>query len=406
MFTHQFFDLLLNLTDEWQVQNVESDIKKQEIFIDISYVGVKAECPITAELYSLYDHAPKRKWRHLDTMQYKTYITCRLPRVKNKNGKVSTVVPPWASKHERHTYLFEHAIIDLLQATKNQTKTAQIMRCGFDVVNRVLYISTARGLSRRNLSELTFDHISIDEKSFKNGHSYVTVLSHPSSGCILNIEEGRTKESTRNILDKTLTIEQQQNIQTISMDMWKAYLTVCKEKLTNAQIVHDRFHLVKYLNKCIDQVRKREVKNNEELRNSRYAMLKNQANLTEKQRLKFEAIRAGNYKVSKAWEVRENFTAMFNKETKKENGFILFRRWVQDSLHKQIKEVDKVVKMFERHMAGVVNAMISSFSNAMAERLNGKIQEIKTIAKGYRTFENFKSAILFFHGGLDLYPLK
>jgi transposase len=48
--------------------------------------------------------------------------------------------------------------------------------------------------------------------------------------------------------------------------------------------------------------------------------------------------------------------------------------------------------------------LIMNLSNAMAERLNGKIQELKTVGKGYRTFANFRSAILFFHGGLDLYP--
>jgi transposase len=46
-----------------------------------------------------------------------------------------------------------------------------------------------------------------------------------------------------------------------------------------------------------------------------------------------------------------------------------------------------------------------NLSNAMAERLNGKIQEFKTAGRGYRTFANYRSAILFFHGGLDLYPL-
>ena len=55
-------------------------------------------------------------------------------------------------------------------------------------------------------------------------------------------------------------------------------------------------------------------------------------------------------------------------------------------------------------MNGIVNAMTFNKSNAMAERLNGKIQEIKLSAKGYRTFENFRAAILFFHGKLNLYP--
>lgn len=62
--------------------------------------------------------------------------------------------------------------------------------------------------------------------------------------------------------------------------------------------------------------------------------------------------------------------------------------------------------MFIDHLSGVVNALITNLTNAMAERLNGKIQELKTAGRGYRTFEKFRSVILFFHGGLNLYPLK
>lgn len=40
------------------------------------------------------------------------------------------------------------------------------------------------------------------------------------------------------------------------------------------------------------------------------------------------------------------------------------------------------------------------------EQLKDEIEKIKTIAKGYRTFANFRIAILFFHGGLNLYPHK
>jgi len=40
----------------------------------------------------------------------------------------------------------------------------------------------------------------------------------------------------------------------------------------------------------------------------------------------------------------------------------------------------------------------------MSRENYGKIKEIKTIGRGYRRFENFRIAILFFCGGLDLYP--
>ncbi|MFB6305626.1 MAG: transposase [Flavobacteriales bacterium] len=80
--------------------------------------------------------------------------------------------------------------------------------------------------------------------------------------------------------------------------------------------------------------------------------------------------------------------------------------WIKSSLDKGIKEISKVVKMFDEHLSGVVNAIITSFNNAVAERLNGKLQEIKIVGRGYRRFENFRNAVLFFHSGLDLYPLN
>lgn len=408
MFTENLFTKLLQLEDGWIVESVDTDFSDKEIYIQIACLLDQIEDEQTGEICKVYDHAPVRSWRHLDTMQYKTFIKCQLPRIITSSGKVKTVQPNWASGYERHTLLFEHAVIDLLKASKNQTKTAQLMRCGFNVVNRIMHLSTERGMNRRNYSQVNFEHLSIDEKSFKKGHHYITVLSHPASGCVLDVEEGRTKESCKKLFNKSLTTEQLGKVEAISMDIrhgaqvWKAFMQTAQELLPNASIVHDRFHLVKYLNDAIDKVRRREVKHQQELKNSRYTLLKNPENLTEKQRIQFEAISNANYEVSKAWQVRENFKDLFSSG--KLLAWSLFNRWTADAIRRGIKEIDKVVEMFNNHVSGVVNALLNNLTNAMAERLNGKIQELKTVGRGYRTFTNFRSAILFFHGGLDLYP--
>lgn len=67
-----------------------------------------------------------------------------------------------------------------------------------------------------------------------------------------------------------------------------------------------------------------------------------------------------------------------------------------------IKEIDKVVDEFKKHLNGIINATVDTFTNAMAERLKGKIQEVKSCGRGYKRFENFRSAILIFHGGFHL----
>ena len=402
-FSEQFFDLLLDLDANWRVTTVRSNYKDREVFIDIEHVGKQACCPKTFDLCGVYDLAPKRKWRHLDILDYKTYLVCRLPRVNNKQGKVITVKPPWGGSGVSFSSQFEEKVIDLLQATKNQTKTALLINCSFSMVNRIMHNSVERGMERRP-EELEFTNLSIDEKSFKRNHHYVTVLSTLLSGVVIDVCENRTKQACSKLLSEVLK-DKADNVQTVSVDMWKAYLESISDVLPNAKIVHDRFHLVKYLNQAMDKVRRREVKQHQELKNSRYALLKNQENLTEKQRIKFESIRAANYQVSKAWQIRENFKDTFHSNNMEE-AVKLFCNWGAYVLGSNIKEMIKVAKIFNNHLKGVCNAMVESFSNAMAERLNGKIQEIKTVARGYRTFKNFRNAILFFHGGLQLKPLN
>jgi transposase len=124
----------------------------------------------------------------------------------------------WASDYEQHTFLFEYAVIDLIKASKNQTKTAQLMRCGFNVVNR-MHLSTTRGMGRRNYCKLVCDQLSIDEKSFKKGHQYITILSHPRSGCVTDVDEDRTKEVCKSLFNKALTETQLGKVTTISMDI-------------------------------------------------------------------------------------------------------------------------------------------------------------------------------------------
>lgn len=394
MFTEQFFDLLLDFGADWEVKKVESDQEADEVDIYVEYIGRE----------KIYDYAPARRWRHLDTMQFKTFINASLPRIEVE-GKVKTLTPPWADRHERHTKLFEIAVISLLQATKNQTQTANLLRCRFDVVNRIMHNATERGIERRKENENLLEELSIDEKSFQKGHHYVSVLSDPAGGRVLEVVEHRTLEAGISLIDKALTEKQRKAVKRISLDMWQAFISLAQEKLPEAEIVHDKFHLIKYLNEAIDKVRRREVKEHAELKESRYALLKNEENLTEKQRIKFEEIRAANYEVSRAWEVRENFKEVF-KNISFEESESIFWEWYKSVKTTKINEVMKVSEMFAEHLRGVLNAMTGSLSNAMAERLNGKIQLLKTVARGYRKFENFRSAILFFYGKLSLFPLN
>ncbi len=398
----EFFERLLDFGSEWKVEKVEfnSENESVEIFVKFQLNAYKTNNKDT--YYGVHDYREIRYWRHLNILQYKTFITAKIPRMKDEYGKVLSVKVPWADENERHTYLFEKHVIDCLLATKNQTKTAALVCCGFNIVNRILYLATERGLERRDQGTI-YKNLSLDEKSFQKGHNYATVLSDSELGYIIDLVQSRTKDATVELLNNNLSEVQKTEVETIAIDMWKPFISAVDEVLPKSKKVHDRFHLVKYLNEAIDNVRKREIKNNETLVGSRYALLKRTENLTKKQYFKFEEILRVNFEVSQAWKLTECFKCLFGSSDF-QDARKRFSDWSSFCDWEKIPEINKVVKMFRNHIIGVCNALVEKASNGMAERLNGKIQELKTIGKGYRTFQNFRNAILFFNGGLNLYP--
>lgn len=401
--TEEFFEKLLNFGSDWKVERVVvNESNEVDIFLKFDLQAYKKE---HSEGYEyVHDYLDYRRWRHLDILQFKTFINAKIPRIKHKDSKIESVKIPWAQSGKHHTHLFEIYAIDLLLATKNQTKTAKILRCGFNLVNKIMHNATQRGLERRDSNKI-YKQLSLDEKSFKKGHNYVTVLSNQEEGIILDVVKDRTKVATKSLLNNTLNEHQISKIETISLDMWKSYNTAVDEILPKAKKVHDRFHLIKYLNEAVDNVRKREVKKNEVLRNSRYSLLKNKYNLTEEQHFKFEEVLRANTQVGYVWGLKESFKSLFGCKDYQE-ALSRFSDWNSFVLWEGIPELTKVAKMFSNHIKGVCNALVEKTSNAMAERLNGKIQLIKTVGRGYRKFQNFRSAILFFNGGLNLYPLN
>jgi transposase len=62
--------------------------------------------------------------------------------------------------------------------------------------------------------------------------------------------------------------------------------------------------------------------------------------------------------------------------------------------------------MLKDHLENILTYFDSFITNAVAEGFNSKIQNLKANARGFRNFRNYRTAILFFCGKLNLSPLK
>jgi len=214
--------------------------------------GDAVTCPECDAACGLADHGPERTWRHLDTMQFETVLRARTPRTKCQTCGVKTATVPWAGKHSRFTLLFEAFTIEVLQACGNVKNAATLLNLNWKSVHRIMERAVERGLACRELDSLQY--AGIDEKSFRRGHSYVSILTDLTGHRVLEVVEGRTEEATDKLWEN-LTDKQKEQIEAVAVDRWPAFANSIETNVPQAEIVHDRFHISKHLNEAVDKVR-------------------------------------------------------------------------------------------------------------------------------------------------------
>lgn len=400
------YALLLGLVSPWFVRDVEIHVEHSTLDIHIVEIErSKFPCPECSAPSPLHDHAPERRWRHLDTMQFKTAIVARLPRITCETHGVKTVSVPWAGAHSRWTLLFETFAIKVLLSTSNITRAMALLRIGWEQVQGIQKRAVARGLAGRKNEEIGY--VGVDEKSFLKGHRYASLMTDLERGRVLDVVEERTKESAKKLIDSALTPEQIARVKAVSMDMWKPFMEAWHEA-SAAPIVHDRFHISKYLGEAVNTVRKQEHRafrkeGNDLLVGAKYLFLTNDLAGDDKKR--FRSLMDDDLRTGRAWGFKEDFRHFwtYSRECIARSFFV---RWYFHATHSRLAPIIKVAKMLKTHLPGLLSHCAHAISNAVTEGLNSKIQSVKASARGFRSFEHYRIAILFHCGKLDLSPLK
>jgi transposase len=312
---------------------------------------------------------------------------------------------PWAGKHSRFTLLFEAMAIKVIQACGNVKAAAGLLGLDWDSAHRIMERAVERGLERRKLKSVCY--MGIDEKSFGRGQSYISLLTDLSGSRVLEVVEGRTEEAA-NQLWETIPDEQKVEVRAVAMDMWQAYINSVETNVEQAEIVHDRFHISKHLNEAVDKVRRHEHKSlkqasDDRLKGSKQLWLFNPENLSDDRWIEFEALKNQELKTSRAWAIKEQFR-WFWEYRYAGNARKFFNRWYGWAIRSRLTPIRDVAKTLKRHLENIVSYFRHRITNAATEGFNSRIQSIKSQARGFRAFRNYRIRILFYCGKLDLLP--
>jgi len=332
-------------------------------------------------------------------MRYATYVVCRVPRTDCLEHGVRQIEVPWAGVKSRFTFEFEKLVIGALQLTKSQVRTARLLRVSAHQVHDIMHQAVARGLECRSVG--TVLHVGIDDKSFQ-GRDFATVLCDLSGKRVLAVEPGRREEAAIKAFE---SLPHPSQVKTVCMDMSPSYKNAAASGLASADLIHDRFHVAALLAQAVDETRRAETKIRPELKESRYVWLKNPENLTERQKASFASLVGTELKTAEAYAFKQVFRSFFEQESVQEASDF-FENWYHEIQTRTLSRMKKVARTLAANLHGLLNAVKWRLTNAYAESVNASIQEVKTVARGFRTFESFRISILFFLGKLDLNPRK
>lgn len=403
---HEHYSLLLGLVHPWNVINVDLRVSDKLIEIDVKWPDeYMPQCPDCNRHCPLKDHREERRWRHLDTMQFQTIIKSRVPRSDCPEHGVKTVNIPWAGPGSRFTLLFERFAIDVIMASKSIKDAAALLGLSWDQVHNIQNRAVERGLKKRKLNKLK--NVGIDEKSFLKGHKYASLMVDIDGERVVDVVEGRTLEAANELWSK-LPKKLRDGVDAVATDMWDAFITSSKLNAPNAEIVHDKFHISKYLNTAVDKVRRGEHKElmkhkDETLTGSKYLFLTKLENMSDDRKREFGEMRIDILKTGRAWSIKEMFSEFWNY-TYQGSAKKFFDKWYWWATHSRLKPMSDVAKMLKRHFDNIITYLKHRITNALIEGFNSKIQSIKANARGFRNFNNYRTAILFNCGKLSLYP--
>ena len=400
------YSQILGLVKPWTVVDVDLNASNQEVIVRVeSDASHKHSCPECGAACPRHD-ARERRWRHLDTCQFKTILVAKVPRISCPAHGVKQVAVPWAEPGSRFTALFEGLVIDWLKEASVSAVT-RLLRVSWDEASGIMERAVARGVARR--PKTVVERIGVDETSFQKRHEYVTVVADLASSNVLHVADGRDSAALNSFYE-TLSEDAVEAIQCISMDMSKPYISATKHRVPNAEekICFDRFHVAKLLGDAVDQVRRAENRElratgDDSLKGSRYALLRGERNQSSADKVVVGILQSMGLKSARAWRFKEMATGLWNYVR---HGWAkrAWENWIYRAVRTNLSPIKKAAKTIREHLWGILNAVTKSVSNARLESINARIQKVKRMACGFRNRDRFRMAIMFHLGGLDLHP--
>ena len=305
----------------------------------------------------------------------------------------------FADPKKSYTRSFARSVIELA-GMMTLADVARHLQIRWDIVKGIVGDDLERRFAkpkRRSLKRIAIDEIDLGKR-----HQYLTIVRDLDRGAIVFVGDGKGEKSLEPFGNRLR--HSRAKIAAVAADLSPAYSAAIRKNLPEAQLVFDRFHLVKLLNERLTELRRERHReatdklHQKVLKGTRWLLLKHSADLDpkrhERQRLK-EALQL-NASLATADYLKEDLAQIW-QQPGKVSARIILDQGIADAESSGIRQLMKFARTLQIHREGILNWYDHPISTGPLEGTNNKIKLLQRQAYGYRDLPFFKLKLLALH---------
>jgi transposase len=329
-------------------------------------------------------------WRiYIEFERWRVFCpSCRAVRVEKLD---------WLADNPRYTQRYAMHVGSLCREMTNKA-VAELEHLHESTVKKLDKIYMQKQISKSRIAAARA--IGVDEISIRKGHNYRIIVSDLDRGRPIWVGGQGRREEDLDEFFRDFGEKRTRRIKLIVMDMWKPFRASAQKNISEAQIIYDKFHIMRHLNDALDKVRRSEYyrlsgKQRSYIKGQRYTLLSHQENLNLEGRRALRQLLKVNKRLNKAYLLKESFGQLWDYKTEVW-ARRFFDNWCDSLKWQRLKPYVKFAKMIERHWDGIASYCHpeNKVSLGMVEGLNNKIRVLQRRAYGFRDEEYLKLKII------------
>ena len=238
-----------------------------------------------------------------------------------------------------------------------------------------------------NLKKLGIDEIAV----VKGQRNYYVVFVDLEKGKLVGLVEKRTKKEITEYLE-TWGEKVLSKIKEVSIDLWKPYKNIAEELMPQAEIVADRFHVMKQVTDELDSARRKIKREAEKLKSkfqkekilsgltkSKYVLLKNEQDLNEDEKEKLKEVEKVAPILTKMYVLKEKLRNILENSKDWREGLFNLADWLKDISDCFPKSFGTI----KRWIGEIVTYFDERTTQGIVEGINNKGLLLELIALSY-----------------------